>query len=63
MMIRNLNNRFCNSQRLHNSSFQLLTVRKYHHIPVLLHECIDNLNVKPGKLYVDCTIGGGGHSK
>jgi 16S rRNA (cytosine1402-N4)-methyltransferase len=34
-----------------------------YHIPVLLHETIDGLNIKPDGVYVDCTFGGGGHSK
>jgi 16S rRNA (cytosine1402-N4)-methyltransferase len=33
-----------------------------YHIPVLLHEVIDALNIKPDGVYVDCTFGGGGHS-
>ena len=32
------------------------------HISVLLDECIDNLNIKPDGIYVDGTIGMGGHS-
>ena len=32
------------------------------HIPVLLHECIDNLNIRPDGIYVDGTLGGGGHA-
>lgn len=34
-----------------------------YHIPVLLHECIDALQIKPDGVYVDATFGGGGHSK
>lgn len=34
-----------------------------YHIPVLLNEVIDALNIKPNGIYVDCTYGGGGHSK
>lgn len=34
-----------------------------YHIPVLLHEAIEGLNVKPNGVYVDCTMGGGGHSR
>ena len=33
-----------------------------HHIPVLLEEVIDFLNLKPEHIYVDCTVGHGGHS-
>jgi len=34
-----------------------------YHNPVLLHECIKGLNIKPTGIYVDVTFGGGGHSK
>jgi len=33
-----------------------------YHIPALLKESIDGLNLKPGGIYVDVTFGGGGHS-
>jgi len=33
-----------------------------YHIPVLLQEVLTNLAIKPGELYIDCTLGGGGHS-
>ena len=33
------------------------------HISVLLHECIDNLNIRPDGIYVDGTLGMGGHSE
>jgi 16S rRNA (cytosine1402-N4)-methyltransferase len=32
------------------------------HIPVLLKEVIEAIKVKPGGQYIDCTLGGGGHS-
>lgn len=35
----------------------------YIHKSVLLEEAIENLNIKPDGIYVDCTLGGGGHSK
>lgn len=34
-----------------------------YHIPVLLKESVDALNVKPDGVYVDLTFGGGGHSR
>jgi 16S rRNA (cytosine1402-N4)-methyltransferase len=34
-----------------------------YHIPILLEELIEALDIKPGGVYVDCTFGGGGHSK
>ena len=35
---------------------------EFHHVPVMLAECIDGLNVRAGGTYVDCTVGGAGHS-
>lgn len=34
-----------------------------YHVPVLLHESVDALNIQPDGLYVDVTFGGGGHSR
>ena len=34
----------------------------YGHYSVLLAETVDSLNIKPGGVYVDCTLGGAGHS-
>lgn len=34
-----------------------------YHVPVLLKECIEGLNIKPNGVYVDVTFGGGGHSR
>lgn len=33
-----------------------------YHLPVLLKECIEGLDIKPEGIYVDGTLGGGGHS-
>lgn len=35
---------------------------KFSHIPVLLDECIEGLNIRPDGIYVDGTAGGAGHS-
>ena len=35
---------------------------EFNHYSVLLHETVDNLNIKPDGIYVDGTLGGGGHS-
>lgn len=34
-----------------------------YHTPVLLHQCIEALNIRPEGIYVDATFGGGGHSR
>ena len=40
----------------------IVTAQGYH-VPVLLHESIDGLNIQPGGVYIDVTFGGGGHSR
>lgn len=34
-----------------------------YHVPVMLKEAVDSLSIKPDGVYVDCTYGGGGHSR
>ena len=34
-----------------------------YHIPVLLRESVDALEIKDGGIYVDATLGGGGHTR
>lgn len=34
-----------------------------YHVPVMLNECLDGLNINPGGTFVDVTFGGGGHSR
>lgn len=35
---------------------------EFHHLPVLLEECLAGLNIRPDGSYLDCTLGGAGHS-
>ncbi|MDE7468406.1 MAG: 16S rRNA (cytosine(1402)-N(4))-methyltransferase RsmH [Muribaculaceae bacterium] len=37
--------------------------QEVYHIPALLPQCLDALDIKPGGVYVDATFGGGGHSR
>ncbi len=34
-----------------------------YHVPVLLRESVEGMNIQPGGIYVDVTFGGGGHSR
>lgn len=35
---------------------------EFHHVSILLNECLDALNIKPDGTYMDATLGGAGHS-
>lgn len=37
-------------------------MKEFSHIPVMLEECLEGLNLKKGGIYFDGTVGGGGHS-
>ena len=39
-----------------------LANQEFRHIPVLLPECLEHLNLKPQQTFVDATLGGAGHS-
>lgn len=47
----------------HQSTNQPVNESTEYHIPVLYNESLEALNIKPDGIYVDCTFGGGGHSK
>ena len=40
-----------------------MEMKEDYHIPVLYYETLDNLVINPDGVYVDCTLGGGGHSE
>lgn len=39
-----------------------MQVENFNHVPVLLNECIEGLNINPEGIYIDGTLGGAGHS-
>ena len=41
----------------------MITAAETYHVPVLLQESVDGLDIKPDGVYVDVTFGGGGHSR
>ena len=41
----------------------MIKTAETYHVPVLLKESVDGLNIQPGGIYVDVTFGGGGHSR
>src|SRR5262245_19758697 len=45
------------------AEIQHQTSNSPYHRPVLFHETIAALNIHPTGMYVDCTFGGGGHSR
>ena len=47
---------------INNYSRKWGKILQFNHFSVMLNECIDALNIKQNGIYVDCTLGGGGHS-
>ncbi len=41
----------------------MATTAETYHVPVLLKDSVDGLNIRPDGIYVDATFGGGGHSR
>ena len=59
-----LKNAFVSSKFRVNRLFSSIKEPNYnYHRPVLLNECCDYLNIKVDGIYIDCTLGGGGHTK
>lgn len=54
---------FCNSTNHHSNITQMVTTAKTYHIPVLMKDSVDGLNIGSASIYVDVTFGGGGHSR
>lgn len=54
---------FCNSTNHHSNITQMVTTAKTYHIPVLMKDSVDGLNMGSAGIYVDVTFGGGGHSR
>lgn len=50
-------------QDLHIRTFEIHTFNMNYHTPVLLKEAIEGLQINPSGIYVDCTMGGAGHTK
>ncbi len=46
-----------------HSKTTAVTTADTYHVPVLLGESVDGLDIRPGGIYVDVTFGGGGHSR
>jgi len=51
-----------NETEPHDITHSIPTGRPYH-LPVMLKECIEGLNIQEGGVYIDVTFGGGGHTK
>jgi 16S rRNA (cytosine1402-N4)-methyltransferase len=46
-----------------NSRFERLEKSGAYHVPIMTSEVLSGLRIKPGGIYVDCTLGGAGHTR
>lgn len=51
------------SNKANDNKNQTVKTAGSYHVPVMLNECMEALDIKPGGVYVDVTFGGGGHSR
>lgn len=62
-MVREFSFKMMSEQDNHNADFSASSGGNAgYHVPVLLQETVDGLQIQPDGIYVDCTFGGGGHS-
>ena len=40
-----------------------ITTAETYHVPLMLHEAVDGMDIQPGGIYADLTLGGGGHTR
>lgn len=50
------------AKRRSNEASNTNNEEKTYHVPVMVKECLDYLNIQKDGCYIDCTMGGGGHS-
>lgn len=44
-------------------TYAQITTAETYHVPVMLHEAVDGMDIQPGGIYADLTLGGGGHTR
>ena len=49
--------------RIFEANMETMETNIPYHVPVMLHETVDGLDIAPGGVYADMTFGGGGHSR